>query len=140
MSEWTKRDQARVAFLNAAVERCRLHEQVDPARAEVEKTYNAEFEAWVTYRDLIDGKAENSELDPNRWYCPHCGAERPAWNFQLVGLVSMGIGAIQYLNVFCGNESCRKLITVMGVGFLPEAAAIAAAKNQMRVKSPGGLI
>lgn len=135
MSDWTKRDQARVEFLNAAVEQWRASDaqKSDATAAAWGKTKAA----WEKYRDLIDGNAENGELDKDRWYCPHCGAERPAWNFHFVGVVVMGIGAVQYFNVYCEREECRKLITVMLAGFVPEVQLIAEAKAQMRRKIPG---
>lgn len=133
MSEWTKRDQARVDFLNKTVAFFRaLDAHVTGPEFDLRDVEMAA--AWKVYRDLIDGKAENATLDPDRWFCPHCGAARPEWNFHLVGVVVMGIGAIQYFNVYCSNDSCRKLITVMLAGFAPEAALLAQAQEQIKNK------
>jgi Caudovirales tail fibre assembly protein, lambda gpK len=133
---WTKRDQARVEFLDAAVELFRTQEHAldfGVATPEQKKAYAA----WSKYRELLDGKEENTALDPDRWFCPYCGAQRPKYYFQFIGEALLGIGTLQYFNAVCGNESCRKLLGVIGAGFMAEAQMIALAKEQMRQKKAG---
>jgi hypothetical protein len=75
-----------------------------------------------------------TSADPARWYCPYCGKDRPSFNFQLVGQAVIGIGALQYFNIFCAEENCRKLLSVAMIGFVPEAQLLEQARQQMRSK------
>jgi hypothetical protein len=139
MSDYTKRDKARAELLEAIVNYFRSidrREDRDPEADEPSMYAERAKSAWANYRDLLDGKTENAVLDENRWYCPHCGTERPPHKFQLVGEVLMGIGALQYFNVICGNESCTKLLAVIGAGFMPEASMIAQARAHMAAMKP----
>jgi hypothetical protein len=137
MSETTKLDLAREEFLKAAVTFMRGRDK-DQWDIDVEaEAFVPVSRSWGVYRDLLDGKKDNAPLDEYRWFCPYCGACRPKFAFQLVGEALMGIGAIQYFNIFCGVETCRKLLTVAMAGFMPEAQMIAAARAQMAGKKPG---
>ena len=141
MSETTKRDLARVEFLTACAEYFRAEDRFAHAGSDAREASNQTVElwnkmplAWAKYRDLLDGTEKNETLDEHRWFCPHCGGQRTPFNFQLVAQVLMGVGAVQYFNVFCGVETCRKLLTVAMVGFVPEQQLIDQAHAQMRGK------
>jgi hypothetical protein len=136
VSEWTKQDQARADFVDAAIAYFRrMDESIDPGdECEADRAFETMESKWLPFRDLLDGAAENAPLDPARWFCPHCGKERPSFNFQLVGQAVFGIGALQYFNIFCGEETCRKLLSVAMVGFMPEAQVLDEARRQMRGK------
>jgi hypothetical protein len=130
MAEWTKLDQARADFMAAAMEYCRVRDELGDGPAADAAHYQLS-EKGRDFRDLYNGQAQNVALSADRWYCPHCGAERPAFSLQLVAEVQMGVGAIQYFNVFCSEDRCRKLITVMLAGFMPEASLIEQAQQQI---------
>lgn len=135
MSDWTKLDQARVAFLDASVA---YHRAIDKQPEECapgqdsDALLQKQSLAWDVYRELLDGKEENAPFDEHRFFCPHCGKERPKYAMQLIGEALLGIGAIQYFNVICGEENCRKLLTVSVIGFVPEAQMIDLARAQMK--------
>lgn len=133
MSETTKRDLARIEFLEAAVAYRRVIDR-DSTSSEIHNLIIKELRAWEAYRDLLDGKEENAPLDEQRWFCPHCGTKQPAFNWQLVGQVAIGVGALQYFNVICSVETCRRLITVCMVGYIPDKDMVAQAQAQMRDK------
>jgi hypothetical protein len=139
MSNWTKRDEARVNFLNACVDLFRTADDpatggrvpVGPGMGGTGGAPALAYDAWRKYRDLIDGKVENLPLNEHRWFCPHCGQERPPLQFQLIGEALIGIGALQYFNVACANEACRRLLAVNLVSFIPDAVMVEEARRQM---------
>jgi hypothetical protein len=133
MAEWTKLDQRRADFVAAAIAYFRQNDK-DPV--ESNERYDALQFRWLALREVLDGKAENAALDPERWCCPHCGKDRPGFNWQLCSQIAMGIGSLTYFNIFCAEEGCRKLIQVAMVKFIPEAALIDEARKQMNRGGP----
>lgn len=133
MSETTRLDLARAEFLKTVTKYFRDFDRNHVWNVSI--SHEVE-EAWNSYRDILDGKTENASLDESRWFCPHCGTKQPAFIWQMVGQVVIGVGALQYFNVFCGEPTCRKLLSVSLVGFKPDAEMMAAARSQIGGKFP----
>jgi len=54
--------------------------------------------------------------DPTAFFCPHCGAEKPAygWNYNAG---DTGPFAVAYLTCFCG--ACKEILSVAVTSFIP---------------------
>lgn len=56
--------------------------------------------------------------DPERFFCPHCKAERPTYGFHYSAPQDMGLlGMMQWFTVYC--EPCRGILSVNIMAWQP---------------------
>lgn len=88
-------------------------------RSEKEKSY-ATIQDLVTavekYEEATEALANLPE-DPNAFFCPHCGAEKPPFGWNWNG-GDTGPFAVAYLTCFCGK--CKNIISVAVTQFIPQ--------------------
>jgi hypothetical protein len=97
------------AVLAAAVAYIDFLSEKDKSLAEIEPL----VQAVTKYKEVM---AVQLPADPTAFFCPHCGAEKPAygWNYNAG---DTGPFAVAYLTCFCG--ACKEILSVAVTSFIP---------------------
>lgn len=61
------------------------------------------------------------EIDPTSFFCPGCGTHKPPYGFTGSAGVVKGFGSVSFVTIYCGVDSCRRILQVVILGMTPEA-------------------
>jgi hypothetical protein len=57
-------------------------------------------------------RGERVKIEPGSFFCPHCGKHQPPLGFNGAAALLPGFGSVEYIVIFCGEESCRKILQI----------------------------
>lgn len=87
------------------------------------------------YKDVSAKLAADAPADPNTFFCPHCDAERPGYNWRF----NQGdVGTFDVACLTCVCAKCKNILSVTAIGFQPHAQLAEQLKRQFLSKNLQG--
>lgn len=62
---------------------------------------------------VYGGGREKVKVVPGSFFCPYCGKHLPPYGVAIQTADIPGMGPVATLTIFCGVETCRKIINVV---------------------------
>ena len=70
------------------------------------------------------GGREKVKVEPGSFFCPHCGKHLPPYGVAIQTAEIPGMGPVATLTIFCGVESCRKVLNVVMAALPPQKSQV----------------